>query len=70
MNGEVIDRIKEYQQVSEADFENMVCDAWTGTAENWLHDYQKAHGDEPSRFKTFAWGMRLAFKLLGVEIKR
>lgn len=57
-------------EMDEADFQNFVCDTWTEEAENWLHEYQKDHGEEPSRFKTFSWGMRLALKAMGVEIKR
>ena len=56
------------EKMNVADFQNLVCDLWTGEGETWEKEYQKQHQMDPTRFKTFSWGCRLMLKHLGIEV--
>lgn len=60
----------EDKRITEADFEELVCEIWRTRIENKRNDYRRELGIEPTAFKMFDWGMREAFEKLGIEILR
>ena len=55
---------------SEEDFSKFVCAEWETKAEKRKQDYIREHGEAPSLFKTFAWGMELMLQHVGGTIER
>lgn len=53
------------EKMNIVDFQNLVCDLWTGEGEKWEKDYQKEHQTDPSRFKTFSWGLPFDVETFG-----
>ncbi len=56
--------------MTEAEFQELICDLWIKEGEKLEKDYQKQHQMDPTRFKIFSWGARLMLKHLGIEIER
>lgn len=58
------------KEMSEVEFEELICNLWQNEGEVWEKEYQKTNNCDPIRFKTFVWGARLMAKHFGIEIKR
>lgn len=58
------------EKMTEAEFQELICDLLIKEGEKWEKDYQKQHQINPTCFKTFSWGARLMLKHLGIEVER
>ncbi len=52
-----------------ANFQNEVCDQWCECEEKEIDNYRKQFGENPTSFKTFAWGYARAYQNAIKKIK-
>ena len=52
-----------------ANFQNEVCDQWCECEEKEIDNYRKQFGENPTSFKTFAWGHARAYQNAIKKIK-
>ena len=52
-----------------ANFQNEVCDQWCEYEEKEIDNYRKQFGENPTSFKTFAWGYARAYQNAIKKIK-